>query len=99
MQSRFGVGVATHILVPPGDSMRDMQHRALSDEEMPPRSLERALEALDDKLHGTLVLVGAGYAGKVTIDEARKHGGVALDLGSIFDSWMGEHTRSYQDLA
>jgi len=43
--------------------------------------------------------VGAGYAGKIIIDEARQRGGIALDLGSIFDHWLGLHTRSYQDLA
>jgi hypothetical protein len=46
-----------------------------------------------------MVLIGAGYAGKVIVDEARRRGGVALDLGSIFDGWLGHHTRSYQDLA
>ena len=79
--------------------MLEIQHRALSDDELPPRSIDRVLDELGDTPRGRLVLVGAGYAGKIIIDEARNRGGIALDLGSIFDRWMGANTRSYQDLA
>jgi hypothetical protein len=87
------------VLIAPGDSMREMEHRTLSDEEIPPRSLDRALEELADWPKQRLVLIGAGYAGKIMVAEAKQRGGVALDLGSIFDHWLGLHTRSYQDLA
>jgi tetratricopeptide (TPR) repeat protein len=99
VQERFGVRVVKHVLMPPGDSMLEMHHRALSDAELPPQSTERALDELADAPRGCLVLVGAGYAGKIIIAEARNRGGVALDVGSIFDRWMGANTRSYQDLA
>ena len=99
LQARFGLRVVKHVSMPPGDAMLEMQHRSLTEPEMPPQSLERALEALGDWPRRRLVLVGAGYAGKVIVDEARLRGGVALDLGSIFDRWSGSHTRSYQDLA
>jgi hypothetical protein len=79
--------------------MREMEHRTLSEEEIPPRSLDRALDELGDWPNGRLVLAGAGYAGKVITGEAKRRGGIALDLGSIFDHWLGLHTRSYQDLA
>jgi len=85
--------------VPPGDSMREMEHRTLTDDEVPPNLVNRALAELGDWPQGRLVLVGAGYAGKVIVGEAKRRGGIALDLGSIFDHWMGAHTRSYQDLA
>jgi len=44
------------------------------------------------------VLIGAGYPGKILVDVARARGGVALDLGSIFDYWLGLRTRSYLDI-
>ena len=47
-------------------------------------------------LAGRMVIVGAGYAGKVVIHEAKKRGAMALDLGSALDYWMGAATRSYQ---
>jgi tetratricopeptide (TPR) repeat protein len=99
MQERFGVNIAKHIVMPPGDAMLEMQGRALPENELPPQSLQRASAELDEWPRGRLVLVGAGYAGKVVIDVARERGGIALDLGSIFDHWMGLNTRSYQDLA
>jgi hypothetical protein len=99
LMRRFGLRTAKHVLMPPGDAMLEMQHRALTDNEVPPASLNRALADLGDWPRGRMVLIGAGYAGKVIVDEARRRGGVALDLGSIFDGWLGHHTRSYQDLA
>lgn len=38
---------------------------------------------------GTLVLVSAGIAGKVLIGAAKDAGGVALDVGSVIDDWLG----------
>ena len=99
LQDRFGAVVVKHVITPPGDAMLEMQSRQLSTQEMPPLSLQHALEEMGEWPRGRLVLIGAGYAGKVIVDEARRRGGVALDLGSIFDHWMGLSTRSYQDLA
>jgi hypothetical protein len=96
---RFGLRTAKHVVTPPGDAMLEVQHRALTNSELPPASIDGALADLGDWPRGRLVLVGAGYAGKIIIDEARQRGGIALDLGSIFDHWLGLHTRSYQDLA
>jgi len=99
LRSRFALESVKQVLIPPGDSMREIQRRALAETELPPASIDRALAELGDWPAGRLVLVGAGYAGKVLIHEARQRGGIALDLGSIFDHWVGIHTRSYQDLA
>ncbi len=99
LRDRFGLNSTKHVLIAPGDSMREMEHRALTEDEVPPRSVEHALDTLGDSPNGQLVLVGAGYAGKIIVAEAKRRGGIALDLGSIFDHWLGLHTRSYQDLA
>jgi hypothetical protein len=56
------------------------------------------LDEMGDLPLGRLVLVGAGYPGKWLVSEARRRGGIALDLGSIFDYWLGLNTRSYLDL-
>jgi hypothetical protein len=53
---------------------------------------------MNDLPDGCLVLVGAGYLGKWLVDVARAQGGVALDVGSVFDYWLGLTTRSYLDL-
>lgn len=86
---------ARTIVVPPRHAslaafgMREMGPRIL------PEVLDETIAQLGDDLSGRLVVVGAGYAGKVVVDEARKRGAVALDLGSILDYWVGAATRSY----
>lgn len=42
---------------------------------------------------GDLVLVGAGILGKIYCNEVKRAGGVAIDLGSLFDAISGINTR------
>lgn len=42
---------------------------------------------------GTLVLVGAGIPGKVYCDWLKQAGCVALDIGAVFDAWVGKASR------
>jgi len=44
-------------------------------------------------LQGTLVIVGAGFLGKLYCDAAKNSGAVALDFGSAFDILAGMSTR------
>lgn len=45
--------------------------------------------------NGELVLVAAGFLGKFFCDTVRTRGGIALDIGSVADIWMGFVTRAY----
>lgn len=47
---------------------------------------------------GSLVLVAAGFAGKMFLHTAKQAGGVALDVGATLDYWLGLKTRSHVDL-
>jgi len=42
---------------------------------------------------GTLVLVGAGIPGKVYCQWLKESGCVAIDVGSVFDAWVGKASR------
>ncbi|HEY4113241.1 MAG TPA: hypothetical protein VGM17_04200 [Rhizomicrobium sp.] len=98
LQDRFGVKTSHHILIPPRHHSGD----AFESVAIPgalPEYLDGVISQLGDWPKGRLVLVGAGYGGKIAIAEAKGRGGIALDLGSIFDYWMGVRTRSYQDIA
>jgi tetratricopeptide (TPR) repeat protein len=98
LRERFGLNVVRHILIPPRHHSRDaFEVNDLSG--AMPGHLDRVLVEMEDAPKGRLVLVGAGYAGKIVIAETKRRGGIALDLGSIFDHWMGARTRSYQDIA
>lgn len=46
---------------------------------------------------GHLFLVGAGFPGKVYCVRARATGGIAVDIGSVFDYWMDIPTREGAD--
>lgn len=43
--------------------------------------------------NGRLVLIAAGILGKFYASTIRRHGGIALDIGSLADVWMGRLTR------
>lgn len=45
---------------------------------------------------GQLVFVGAGLPGKAYCEAVRKAGGMAIDVGSLMDVWMGLGVRPYQ---
>ncbi|HWA91793.1 MAG TPA: tetratricopeptide repeat protein [Rhizomicrobium sp.] len=83
------------IVVPPRHAslasfgMREMGPKIL------PEVLDDIVARLPGDLSGRLVIVGAGYAGKAIVAEAKARGAVALDLGSILDYWIGAATRSY----
>jgi hypothetical protein len=47
---------------------------------------------------GTLVLVGAGFIGKIFCAEAQARGAIALDVGAMLDYFAGYKTRSLADL-
>nr|NQU90508.1 hypothetical protein [Bacteroidota bacterium] len=44
-------------------------------------------------LKGYLCLVGAGFIGKPYIVKCAERGGIAIDIGSVFDKWAGYVTR------
>jgi hypothetical protein len=44
---------------------------------------------------GELYLVAAGIFGKIYCDLIKRRGGIALDIGSVADIWMGVGTRTF----
>lgn len=42
---------------------------------------------------GALCLVGAGVTGKIYNTWFKNQGGVSMDIGSVFDAWVGKNTR------
>ena len=53
--------------------------------------VERWMDKMEAK--GKLLLVGAGFIGKIYCNWWRDRGGQAFDIGSIFDEWAGRVTR------
>jgi hypothetical protein len=97
-RGRFGARIAANLVLPPdkvsGPLMGGTAHKSANFPDM----LDLIIEKIGDLPRGRLVLVGAGYPGKLLVSIARERGGIALDLGSIFDYWLDLKTRSYLDL-
>ncbi|HEX4766820.1 MAG TPA: glycosyltransferase [Lichenihabitans sp.] len=58
-----------------------------------PDAFERLRRDLD-VAPGDVVLVAAGFLGKIYADWIKQRGGIALDIGSIVDFWCGFSTRA-----
>ncbi len=55
-----------------------------------PDGFEELRETLRVPYPGALFLVGAGVFGKIYCHWIKQRGGIAVDMGSMFDSWAGE---------
>lgn len=97
MQSLFNVKVAAFVRVPPGDA--SLHRESHADGRLLLDVLDDVVAQVESCARGRLVVVGAGYLGKWIVHRAKLAGGIALDLGSALDYWIGFKTRSYQDLA
>jgi len=58
-----------------------------------PDVFDSVMTALDRPLNGKLFLVAGGILGKFYCGRIRASGGVALDVGSVVDAWVGAATR------
>lgn len=97
-RQRFGARIATSIVLPPDRVSAPALKVAPTERRRLPDMLDEVALKVAEASRQRLVLVGAGYLGKWLVDVARTRGGVALDLGSVFDYWLGLATRSYLDL-
>jgi hypothetical protein len=63
-----------------------------------PEGFSEIMRGLDDIPTGSVFLVAAGGLGKIYCDRIKAKGGIALDIGSILDSWANVPTRKRYDL-
>jgi tetratricopeptide (TPR) repeat protein len=52
-------------------------------------------DAIAELPDNSICLVGAGPLGKIYCARAKAHGHIAIDLGSVFDTWIGVSPRFY----
>ena len=87
---KFHVKHVRWITVPPEAQLAEIKP---AQEHYPTRHYEVLLEI--DPEPGEVFLVGAGPNGKVYCGKVKEKGGIAIDLGSVFDGWAGVRSRSY----
>jgi hypothetical protein len=59
-----------------------------------PDGFNEVMEHLESVRPGSVFLVGAGILGKLYCDRIKARGGIALDIGSILDSWANVPSRA-----
>ncbi|HEX4159749.1 MAG TPA: hypothetical protein VHY79_14880 [Rhizomicrobium sp.] len=64
-----------------------------------PDIFEKVMQSLSDIREGQLVLVAAGILGKIYCNRVKQCGGIALDIGSVADVWMGQRARRHHGAA
>lgn len=88
MKTHFNVGVIEHYPIK-GEA------RFSGSVEMPhyPDAFNKLIDSLSPPYKGALYLVGAGGLGKIYCNVIKQRGGVAVDVGAIFDAWAGVKSR------
>lgn len=95
LEKSFNIGYVETFPLPP--QHKPFKGEILIDEPHFPdlfNKVPRWLDSLGLESH-KLVLIGAGGLGKIYCSLVKDRGGIALDVGSLFDGWVGLITRSY----
>ena len=95
LKEKFSVKLGRAYLIPP---QAVNISRTPSEIHYPLRFNKLIDELSSESLAGKLFFVGAGLPGKIYCDQIKRQGGMALDIGSIMDVWVGKGVRPYQDL-
>jgi hypothetical protein len=93
MSRKFGIPKIEQFALPP--QARPCCGVALTNEIHYPKLFSAAATWIRGHAKGNVFLVGAGGFGKIYCEWIKRYGGVAIDIGSLFDAWAGLGTRSY----
>lgn len=100
IKSQFGVEEVDQYRIPnqKAYTFSDFDINSLkgySEEQHYPDAFNAIRETLTVPFRGALFLVGAGVLGKIYCHWIKQRGGIAIDVGSLMDAWMGLGTRPY----
>lgn len=85
----FGIKVIEYVIPP-----RALDNETMGSTSHFPDFYESLINQLSaENLSGELFLIGGGPLGKAYCNVVKQQGGVAIDMGAIFDSWINFHTR------
>jgi hypothetical protein len=95
LRSKFGVGQVDVFAIPNQISNTGVRPESLHY----PDRFDAVMESLCTIRQGQVVLVAAGILGKIYCNRIKECGGIALDIGSVADVWMGQRARRYHNTA
>lgn len=83
LQEKFNINEVIHYKIAGHQSfMKD-------NEPQYPDAYLRLISEIKVPYEGAMFIVAAGYLGKIYCNEIKKKGGMAIDIGAIFDAWTG----------
>lgn len=93
LQETFGIHEVEFHKLPGEKLMRDVIGDEAAAGRHFPDVFQAVMSALDRPLNGKLFLVAGGLLGKFYCSKIKDCGGVAIDVGSVVDAWIGANTR------
>jgi hypothetical protein len=97
IKARFELEDVRMIAVPKEYTAPHLRDAAHVDGAAFPDSYEATMQALAQPHDGRLFIIAAGTLGKFYAAAIKRHGGIALDLGSLVDGWMRLPSRAGYD--
>ena len=90
--TKFGVNIRTQYLIPPEHAFAGMfgDGKEKFDEAFYPNIFDRVMRDIAPE-RGELILIAAGFLGKLLCERVRERGGIGFDVGSIVDVWIGAY--------
>ena len=88
IQQRFELEEVRLIAVPREHTAPHLQAAGHVDGAAFPDAFDRTMAQLAQPHEGRVFIVAAGTLGKFYAAQIKRHGGIALDLGSLVDGWM-----------
>ncbi len=92
LRRHLGIGAGVDYLLPGEMRLPDDAGIARGQGHFP-ELFDAVMRDLEVPRPGAVVLVAGGLLGKVYCARVRELGGIAIDIGSIADAWMGYNTR------
>jgi len=95
--TKFGVNIRAQYLIPPEHMFAGMfgAGKGKFDEAFYPNIFDRVMRDIEPE-RGELVLIAAGFLGKLLCERVRERGGIGFDVGAVVDVWAGHTTRQYE---
>jgi hypothetical protein len=97
LKRRFHVDTRQQIIIP-GEHRHRRKMVGPDDAGLALPAVHAAVNASIAARPGEVYLIAAGFLGKIYAETVRQQGGVAIDIGSLADFWMGHKTRAYRAL-
>jgi len=97
LEQRFAITVRDVLLIP-GQARFAQGFGVATHTEEVLAWFDRLQEQIPADTTGEVYLVAAGFLGKLLCTRIKQAGGIALDMGSIVDRWLGFNSRPLEDV-